>query len=171
METRKHKALFLNLATATPLALAVLGWQSMAAMYPKTQFFFSSPVKITKAFWGLIVSLELFRHSALTIFEALAGFAIGTTCGAAVGLCLWYSPLVARVARPYVIAIGAVPVFALAPVMIVWFGIGVFSKIMVAALSTVVVAVVQAYEGATSVETRYLRLLSHRIKFCGPLPH
>jgi NitT/TauT family transport system permease protein len=66
---------------------------------------------------------------------------------------------VARIAKPYVVAIGAVPVFALAPVMIVWFGIGIFSKIMIAALSTVIVAIVQAYEGATSVDTRHLQLL------------
>jgi len=47
-------------------------------------------------------------------------------------------------------------VFAIAPVMIVWFGIGIFSKIMMAALSTVIVALVQSFQGAMNVKETYL---------------
>lgn len=145
---------------AAPLALVLLAWHGISVEFPQTQFFFSSPEKVLVVLWDMATSLELFHHSAVTVFEALSGFILGTTCGAAIGLLLWYSPLVAKIARPYVIAVGAIPVFALAPVMIVWFGIGVFSKIMVAALSTIIVAIVQAYEGASSVEKRHLQLLT-----------
>ena len=62
----------------------------------------------------------------------------------------------ARILRPYIIAIGSVPVFAIAPVLIIWFGIGIFSKIMMAALSTVVIALVQSFQGAMSVDKKYL---------------
>lgn len=159
MKSSSHRGIVLKLAIVSPLVVALAVWQAVADVFPQTQFFFSSPVKVMSALWEMTISMELFRHSAVTIFEALAGFILGTLSGAVIGLGLWYSPLVARIAQPYVVAIGAVPVFALAPVMIVWFGIGIFSKIMVAALSTVIVAIVQAYEGATSVDTRHLQLL------------
>lgn len=159
MKSPGPRGIVLKLAIAAPLLVVLLVWQAVADVFPQTQFFFSSPVKVMNAFWELTISMELLRHAGVTTFEALAGFLIGTLSGAIMGLGLWYSPLVARIARPYVIAIGAVPVFALAPVMIVWFGIGISSKIMIAALSTVIVAIVQAYEGATSVDTRHLQLL------------
>jgi NitT/TauT family transport system permease protein len=159
MKSPTSRLLFDRAATLAPLAFVLLAWQLVAHFYPQTQFFFSSPAKVIQALWSMTLSLELFRHAGVTVFEAIAGFVIGTTSGALIGLSLWYSPFVARISRPYVIAIGAVPVFALAPVMIVWFGIGIFSKIMIAALSTVVVAIVQAYEGATSVDSRHLQLL------------
>ncbi len=153
------RGIVLKLAIATPLIVVLLVWQAVAVAFPQMQFFFSSPIKVIDALWEMTVSMELPRHAGVTTFEALAGFLIGTLSGAVIGLGLWYSPMVARIARPYVIAIGAVPVFALAPVMIVWFGIGISSKIMIAALSTVIIAIVQAYEGATSVDTRHLQLL------------
>lgn len=159
MQARLLFPLMHRLVVATPLAVALLIWQVIAIRFPGSQFFFSSPLKVIQSLWSMTESFELLRHASITLFEALAGFALGTTTGAIVGLSLWYSALVARVAKPYVIAIGAVPVFALAPVMIVWFGIGIFSKVMIAALSTVIVAIVQAYEGATSVEPRHLQLL------------
>lgn len=146
-------------ATAVPLIMGIVVWQIIAYTLPSTRFFFSSPDKVLMAFWDLTISGDLFVHTTITVFEALAGFAIGTSFGTLMGLSLWYSPFIARVAKPYVIAIGAIPIFALAPVMIAWFGIGIFAKVMVAALSTVVVATVQAYEGSMTADSRYLRLI------------
>ncbi|MCA9803352.1 MAG: ABC transporter permease subunit, partial [Cyanobacteria bacterium HKST-UBA02] len=57
-------------------------------------------------------------------------------------------------------ALGSIPIFSLAPMIITWFGIGLWSKIMLAFLSTVVVAIVQSYQGAVSVEPRYLRFMA-----------
>ncbi|HEB87577.1 MAG TPA: ABC transporter permease [Gammaproteobacteria bacterium] len=142
-----------------PLAVLLTAWQLATQGAPERQFIFSSPLQVGQTFYDLLLSGELLRHSAVTSFETFVGFVIGTSTGAVIGLSLWYYPSAARIARPYVVAIGAVPVFALAPVIIVWFGIGVFSKVMMAALSTVVVAVVQAYEGTMSVEKRFLRLM------------
>lgn len=99
------------------------------------------------------------RNTAVTVFEALCGFLLGTTVGACVGLTFWYSRTVARVAQPYINALASVPIFAIAPMIIVWFGIGIFSKVMLAFLSTVVVAIVQSYQGSMTVEPRILKLM------------
>lgn len=154
------KGKFFNLIIqAIPLIVFISIWQIYVTIVPEKQFIFSSPVKIIQALWGLIISLDLFRHAFITIFETVIGFVLGTFSGSVLGLMLWYSPRVARLSRPYILAIGAIPIFALAPVMIAWFGIGIFSKIMMAALSTVVIAIVQAYQGASSVEEKYIHLM------------
>jgi len=123
------------------------------------QFIFSSPLKVWAALLTLLENGELATHTGITLFEAICGFVMGTTAGAILGLGLWYSKTVASIVRPYIAALASVPIFALSPMIIVWFGIGIFSKVMLAFLSTVVVAMVQSYQGAMTVEPRFLRLL------------
>ncbi|MBX9669072.1 MAG: ABC transporter permease [Candidatus Obscuribacterales bacterium] len=142
-----------------PLIVFLVAWQLYTISDSQRQFIFSSPEKVYSAFTTLIVSGDLVRHSAVTLMEALTGFVLGTTCGAVIGLSLWYSRLVSTVAKPYITALGSIPIFALAPMIIAWFGIGIVSKIALAFLSTVVVAIVQSYQGAMSAEPRFLRLM------------
>lgn len=142
-----------------PMLAGLLVWQVYTSGQPDHQFVFSSPEQVGKSFVRLTSSGELFRHAGITLFEALVGFVIGTACGAAIGLSLWYSRTAAGIAQPYLTALASVPIFALAPVIIVWFGIGITSKIVIAFLSTVVLAIVQSYQGAMSVEERFLRVM------------
>lgn len=149
-----------RLLLPVPAAVFLALWQWIAWQFPDTRFFFSSPEGVGMALWAGLASGELLRHAGITAFETVAGFMAGTASGACIGLALWYWPLVGRIARPYVVAVGAIPVFAVAPMVIIWFGIDVFAKVMVATLSTFFVAVNQAYQGACSVDERYLRLIA-----------
>lgn len=156
----------LRLLQVIPIICFLGLWHLFVTLYPDKQFTFSSPQKVLNSIISLTSSNVIYKDSHkiygdmfVTSFEAIAGFLIGTTSGAIIGLSLWYSTTIARIARPYIIAIGSVPIFVLAPVMIHWFGIGIFSKVMMAALSTVVVAIVQAYQGACSVDEKHLRLM------------
>jgi NitT/TauT family transport system permease protein len=142
-----------------PLAVFLAGWQFFTAGDQHRQFIFSTPYQVWEALVRITVSGELARNLMVTVFEAICGFVLGTTIGAVVGLSLWYSRIVAKVAQPYITALATVPIFALAPIVIVWFGIGLLSKIMLAFMSTVAVAIVQSYQGAMSVEERYMRLM------------
>jgi NitT/TauT family transport system permease protein len=142
-----------------PLLVLLVVWQVLTNDKPQQQFIFSSPAQVYQAVSRLASSGELFRNAGITIFEALCGFILGTTIGASVGLSLWYSRLVARIARPYITALATVPIFALAPIIIVWFGIGILSKIMLVFISTVAVAIVQSYQGAMAVDEKYLKLM------------
>jgi NitT/TauT family transport system permease protein len=142
-----------------PLIAVLIVWQIYSAANADKQFIFSSPGLVWNAFVNLLLNGELAKNAGVTITEAIAGFAMGTISGAAIGLSLWYSKIVAKVSKPYIAALGSIPIFALTPMIISWFGIGIFSKIMLAFLSTVVVAIVQSYQGAMSVEPRFLRLM------------
>lgn len=142
-----------------PLLVVLLVWQLYSASSANNQFIFSSPAQVWEKLVTLSMNGELFKNSLVTICEALVGFIFGTVFGALTGLSLWYSKIVARVSKPYIAALGSIPIFALTPMIIAWFGIGIMSKIMLAFISTVVVAIVQSYQGATSVEPRFLRLM------------
>ena len=142
-----------------PLACFIAIWWWWTDGDTRAQFLFSSPSKYFHAFYTSVANEGLLRHAGITAFEALAGFAIGMTAGASIGLSLWYFQPVARISAPYIVALGSLPVFALAPIMIIWFGIGIFSKVMMAALSTVLVALVQAYQGAKSASPGHLKLM------------
>jgi NitT/TauT family transport system permease protein len=142
-----------------PAIFLLIVWYIYTLNNPQRQFIFSSPEQVIAAFVRVIQSGELVHNACVTVFEAIIGFVLGTTSGALIGLSLWYSRIVAKVAQPYITALATVPIFALAPIVIVWFGIGILSKVALAFLSTVTVAIVQSYQGSLSVEPRYLKLL------------
>ena len=142
-----------------PLLAFIIIWHFLTAGNQERQFIFSCPNLVLAALIRLTQSGELLRNAGVTIFESVCGFILGTSIGAAIGLALWYSKAVAQVAKPYITALATVPIFALAPIIITWFGIGIFSKVMLAFLSTFTVAVVQSYQGAITVEPRFLRLM------------
>jgi ABC-type nitrate/sulfonate/bicarbonate transport system, permease component len=142
-----------------PLLLFFAAWY-LFTLQADRQFIFSSPANVWSALLTLLSNGELLAHTRTTLFEAICGFVMGTTAGALLGLGLWYSKTVASVVRPYIAALASVPIFALSPMIITWFGIGIFSKVMLAFLSTVVVAMVQSYQGAMTVQPRFLRLMA-----------
>lgn len=139
-----------------PLLIFLIIWQWYTGGVDRRMFLFSSPEAIGTALLKGLKQGYLINHTWITFIETILGFFLGNITGIAIGLSLWGWKSMARLLRPYIIALGSIPVFAIAPVMIVWFGIGIFSKIMMAALSTVVVALVQSFQGAMSVDEKYL---------------
>lgn len=142
-----------------PLIVFLIAWYFYTRDNEQVQFIYSSPGQFWAALVRVTESGELLRNAGVTVFEAICGFVLGTTSGAVIGLLLWCSRRVAKVARPYITALATVPIFALAPIIIMRFGIGIMSKVMIAFISTVAVAIVQSYQGSMSVEPRYLRLM------------
>lgn len=142
-----------------PLIILVLAWQLITGNSERLSFLFGSPVLIGKAFWNALVTGALIRDIYVTVLETVLGFLLGNIVGSLVGLGLWYSREVAKIARPYIVAIGSVPVFALAPMLIIWFGTGLLAKVFMSAFSTLIVAVVQAYSGAQNADRDLLMLM------------
>lgn len=142
-----------------PLILFLVVWQMYMAIFPDRMFYFSSPLNVAEEFYLFFIEQHGFYHSLVTFTETILGFIIGNIVGITIGLLLWFSKRVADISRPYLVALGALPIFALAPIMIVWFGIGIWSKIMMAALSTVIIAIVQSYQGAINADEKYIRLM------------
>jgi NitT/TauT family transport system permease protein len=99
----------------------------------------------------------LLWNTSITATHAVAGFVIGNLLGTALGVGLWYLPTIAMIARPYLVALGALPVFAIAPMTILWFGVGFGAKVALATLAVVFLAASQAFKGAEEVDPLLLR--------------
>lgn len=143
----------------TPGLLAVLVWQLIVHFAPRYEFFVGSPLGIVREFGVLWREENLPVHVLVTTVEAILGFLAGCTLGTVVGLAMWGSQRVYEISRPYLIALGSVPVFAFGPVLIFWFGTGLWSKVVLGFLSTFVIAVVQAHTGASEADPNLLRVV------------
>lgn len=133
-------------------------WEWLAAD-PYIRFLFGSPASVYSAFIRETLSGTLPYDFFVTGLEAFLGFVVGTILGIFFGFLLWYSPLFVVISRPYRDFLGSVPMFAFAPMIIIWFGVGFLMKAALVAFSVFLVVLTQAYEGAQSVDERKYGLL------------
>jgi NitT/TauT family transport system permease protein len=113
---------------ATALAVGVL-WEAVTVIFEIPSYFIPAPSRIWEAFWGN--PWALLYHSSITLLEAVSGCIIGSFLGALLGTAFAYSTFLARGMLPFVIAANTIPVVAIAPIIILWFGHGIESKIAV----------------------------------------
>ncbi len=142
------------------LLAVLLGlWQYATSKQALNAFLFGSPAQI----WDFLVKMQedgsLVHDASVTGMETLLGFLLGNVIGTLLGLLLWYSRFVSKVMYPFIVALGSIPVVALAPLVIIWFGTGLASKLAMSTLSVVVVALVIAYKGATGVDDDQVNLM------------
>lgn len=141
------------------LALLIALWEWATSSSKVNAFLFGSPGVIGTALIQMARDGSLWRDASITGGETIAGFLLGNLIGTAVGLSLWFSRFAARIVQPFILALGAVPIVALAPLTIIWFGTGFASKLAMATLSVVVVALVISYKGALGVDPDQINLM------------
>jgi NitT/TauT family transport system permease protein len=83
--------------------------------------------------WTGIASGELIRHFWITFYETIAGFVFGAAFGLVMGALIAQFPLLERTLYPYVVAFQTLPKVAIAPIIVIWFGYGVTSKVIITA--------------------------------------
>jgi len=144
-------------------SLLVLGifilWELLVRFGIAPVYLYGQPSGIFAKAVTLITEGELLVHIGATAFEAITGFIIGTTLGSLVGLSLWLSDTVARILRPLIVAINGVPKIALAPLVIVWFGVDMGAKVAIAASLTFIVALISVYQGTQEVDQDLIKLM------------
>jgi NitT/TauT family transport system permease protein len=97
-------------------------------------------------------------HAAVTVWEALLGFTIGSLLGAVLGFALVHWPILEKSAYPYVVGFQSLPKVALAPLMVVWFGFGLEGKVFITAIITFFPVLVNTMAGYQSVEPERIEL-------------
>lgn len=132
--------------------VVLLVWQGAVVFKLATEFFFGRPDKMFVWLYANTLNGYLLVHTWTTLYAQLVGFAIGTIGGTAAGLALWWSPYLSRVLDPFAVVFNATPKIVIAPVLIVWFGIGVLSKVMIAVLVCGIVAWLGAFDGTKSAD-------------------
>src|SRR4030081_2640884 len=157
---RRLRSAAIVLATQAGLLAVLLGvWYHMTANNKQAAFMFGSPSAMAGFLGQMVSDGSLWRDTYVTGVETLLGFLVGNFVGTVLGLSLWYSRFVSRVVEPFVIAVGSIPIIALAPIIIIWFGTGLISKVAMSTLSVVIVALVTSYKGAVGVDTDQINLM------------
>ena len=91
------------------------------------------------------------RNAAVTLQEVLVGLALGVSAATILGYALAKSKTIERILSPYIIASQSVPIVAIAPLLVIWFGPGLFSKILICALIVLFPVLVNTIVGLRSV--------------------
>jgi NitT/TauT family transport system permease protein len=139
-------------------ALAILVfWQWSAGRLIK-EIYVSKPTAVAERLYELFSSGEIYPHLWTTGQELVLGYIIGVTGGILGGYALGRSPRLARIFEPYVMAFYGVPKIALAPLFIIWFGIGIWSKIALAAIMVFFLVFYNVYSGVRAVDREQINL-------------
>jgi NitT/TauT family transport system permease protein len=131
---------------------AIGGWELAARAGWLDAFFWSQPSAIWKTLIVYFTEGEAWTDIGFTFRSTILGFIIGTTAGSLLGLSFWWSRNYAAVAQPYIICFESMPKLALAPLIILVFGLGVTSKVVIAVALTIVVSTLTAYAGVKALD-------------------
>lgn len=158
LRERRRNTIVSFLGQLGVLAVAIGAWQLISGSLASVNTV-SSPVKV----WNLAISWlhtgVLLPNTGITLEETLIGFAIGVVCGAVSGILLGSAMLASRVLSPYVNALYALPKIALGPLFIVWFGISLELKIVLAALFVYFLVLYNTWTGIREVDEDLVNVL------------
>ena len=118
-------------------------------------FWFSSPLRILAHLVQWVRQGTLFGHLLVTLRETFLGFLLGSVAGIAVGVVLSRLEFLAKVLDPFIVAANGIPRVALAPLFIIWFGIGELSKVILASTLTFFLTFYGTFSGLRAVEPAY----------------
>ncbi|MBS0233423.1 MAG: ABC transporter permease [Proteobacteria bacterium] len=120
--------------------------------------YFSRPTLIAGRLAELLSGETIYRHIYVTLTEIVLGYVLGALIGLVLGFVLGRSPFLSSVLQPYIMALYSIPKIALAPVFIVWLGLGIASKVAVVLLSSFFLVFFNTYSGLLGVNEEFVRL-------------
>ncbi|MBZ9534346.1 ABC transporter permease [Cytobacillus oceanisediminis] len=134
-------------------------WELLAKWEVIDSYYWSSPTIIWETAVIAFTEGTLWSDLIYTSGATIIGFLLGTFFGALLGLSFWWSYFYAKIAEPYLVAFNAIPKLALAPVLVILFGIGFSSKVVLALMMTVIVTAIAAHSGVKSVDADLEKML------------
>jgi NitT/TauT family transport system permease protein len=144
-----------------PVALLVLValWELIARLGNYPPFLLPGPARVWARFVVVVSDGTLWFHTRITLLEILGGLALGLVAATLLGYVLAKSAVLERFLSPYIVASQSIPIVALAPLLIVWFGFGLLSKVLVCALTIFFPVLINTIVGLRSVEEDLMDLM------------
>lgn len=136
------------------LAVVVLtfgSWEGLGRAGVVDPFYFSMPSSIVARIWEWFTAGDIYTHLAITLAETILSFGIGTLLGISLGLWLGLSRLAAEVLDPFIKVFNAIPRILLAPIFVMWFGLGLTSKVALGATMVLFITFFNTYQGVREV--------------------
>ena len=144
---------WLVIAVQVGLLLAFFAaWEIAAETGLISSFFWSQPSAVAKTLVVFFTEGKAMLDISTTFEETILGFILGTSAGAVIGMSFWWSRNWAAVVQPFVICFESIPKLALAPLVILVFGMGLPSKVAIATALTLIVSILTAAAGVKAVD-------------------
>jgi NitT/TauT family transport system permease protein len=143
--------------------LSVVGglalWELLSRFVVDNALFLAAPSEIAAAIYHLAATGELGHHIAVSSVEFVLGYVIGSVLGIGLGLAMAASATVKQALQPWVSGLYATPTVALAPLFILWFGIGIWSKVIVVVTLVLFPAAINTESGLLTTSERLIEML------------
>ncbi|MDB6454119.1 ABC transporter permease [Falsirhodobacter sp. 20TX0035] len=133
------------------LVVIIGGWQMGVSSGLIDRFFFPPPFEIGGQIIRWVTDTSFYRHVGITLSETVLGYVIGTAFGVAAGVWLGLSRNAARIMDPFIKALNAIPRVVLAPIFVLWLGLGLWSKVALAVTLVFFVTFFNAMQGVREV--------------------
>lgn len=109
-------------------------WQLAVLLFDLPSFILPSPIQVLRRFSTAIQNGLIQRHLFITLLEVILGLVLGAGFASIIGYILAKSPSAEKLISPYLIASQSIPIVAIAPLMVIWFGPGLLSKVLICSL-------------------------------------
>ncbi len=146
-KARLHRVYLVPISLGLALAL----WYLIARLGDFPAFILPTPDLVFKRLIQALSDGTLLRHSWATLEEVLAGLALGVSAATTLGYLLAKSRAFERLLAPYIVASQSIPIVAIAPLLVIWFNTGLFSKVLICALIVFFPVLVNTVLGLRSV--------------------
>jgi NitT/TauT family transport system permease protein len=123
-----------RLLVAFSAGLFLLGWQALASWGSYPPYFLPPPLLVAERFGRALADGSLVRHTSVTLLEVLLGLLAGSFTATVLGYLLARFRTLEILLSPYLVASQAIPLVAIAPLLVIWFGPGIASKILICSL-------------------------------------
>lgn len=130
------------------LGVGALGlWEASPRLFGMSEFWFSRPSVIGVTAYDLLINGSLLTDIGITVAETLTGLALGCGLGVPIGIILGRSRFLQELFEPFLLVLNALPKIAMAPLFLVWFGVGFNMKVAIAFSLVVIVMILNTYLG------------------------
>lgn len=143
-----------------PPLVFLVSWQFYVSGNPRLLFLFGSPIAIAEVAVRELRSAQFYSDFGTTAMEAILGLAFGVMLGATFAVVLFSESAVFHGAKPYIVAASAVPIFTLAPVLIIWFGTGLLARVVMTAGAVVFFTIADTWRIMSEAERRHSEWLA-----------
>lgn len=141
-----------RLAAPVVLLLLILLWAALVAWREYPPFILPSPALVWRKFLAVAGDGSIWLHVGVTLLEIVLGLAVGLSAAFGLGYLLGKHRSLERIASPYIVASQSIPIVAIAPLIVIWMGSGLASKVAVTALITFFPALIATIVGIRNVD-------------------
>ena len=141
------------------ILLFIIIWQILADFNLINTFISSSPKEVLLTLIDLHKTNNLYHHIFITVLETFVSFSLGTILGIIIATILWYKPRIYKIVDPYLTILNSLPKVALGPIIIIGCGAGMKSIIFMALLISLIITIINVYQGFISTDQDKIKLL------------